>query len=323
MKLARWLLCLFCVDLSGVGHASGAMDPCNEALTRFDYPAAMAAARQALDANSRDGGQLVCLARSQYESGDFRSALVSLQAADATQLTPRQRVLLQNWLGVTLRRLGRAQEAWLAQQAGLNLARQINDTPGLATALHNTAGMLYDRGYAGPAIQTYFASLAINPDAPERSASHNNIGLILQSQGDWQGAERELNEAIRINREGGHFHHLGKHLMNLGNLRRLQKRFDEADALLRKAGHWKKKPATVIGWLWPVVTGPGWPGIGGHSAGAVRTGAGAGTLSRSGCPGGGQPSRRGIRAVASRHGAKFPEIENVGQPGLPSASRAG
>ena len=234
MKLARWLLCLFCVGLSGVGHASGAMDPCNEALTRFDYPAAMAAARQALDANSRDGGQLVCLARSQYESGDFRSALVSLQAADATQLTPRQRVLLQNWLGVTLRRLGRAQEAWVAQQAGLNLARQINDTPGLATALHNTAGMLYDRGYAGPAIQTYFASLAINPDAPERSASHNNIGLILQSQGDWQGAERELNEAIRINREGGHFHHLGKHLMNLGNLRRLQKQFDEADALLRQ-----------------------------------------------------------------------------------------
>jgi tetratricopeptide (TPR) repeat protein len=166
--------------------------------------------------------------------------------------------LLQNWLGVTLRRLGRSEEGWVAQQAGLKLARTINDTPGLATALHNTAGMLYDRGYEGAAIQTYGASLAINPDAPERSASHNNIGLILQSQGDWQGAEREMEEAIRINREGGHFHHLGKHLMNLGNLRRLQKRFDEADALLQegreleeKAGdrYWLAVASRYRGWL--------------------------------------------------------------------------
>lgn len=248
MKLVQGLVCLLYAGLAGIGHASAATDPCNDALARFDYPAAMAAARQALAATPRDGGQLICLARSQYESGDFHAALTSLQAADGVDLTPRQRVLLQNWLGVTLRRLGRAQEAWLAQQAGLNLARQINDTPGLATALHNTAGMLYDRGYAGPAIQSYRASLAINPDAPERSASHNNIGLILQSQGDWQGAEREIGEAIRINREGGHFHHLGKHLMNLGNLRRLQGRFDEADALLKEGQALEKKAGDQF-WL--------------------------------------------------------------------------
>jgi tetratricopeptide (TPR) repeat protein len=234
MKLVQGLVCFLCTGLGGFDHASAATDPCNDALARFDYPAAMSAARQALAATPRDGGQLICLARSQYESGDFRAALTRLRAADGADLTLRQRVLLQNWLGVTLRRLGRAQEAWLAQQAGLNLARQINDTPGLATALHNTAGMLYDRGYARPAIQSYRASLAINPDAPERSASHNNIGLILQSQGDWQGAEQEISEAIRINREGGHFHHLGKHLMNLANLRRMQGRFDDADALLKE-----------------------------------------------------------------------------------------
>jgi tetratricopeptide (TPR) repeat protein len=248
MKLACCLLCLLCTGLGEINIARAATDPCNDSLARFDYPAAMTAARQSLAVSPQEGGQLICLARSQYESGDFRSALVSLRAADSTQPTSRQRVLLQNWLGVTLRRLGRAQEAWLAQQAGLNLARQINDTPGLATALHNTAGMLYDQGFAGPAIQSYRASLAINPDAPERSASHNNIGLILQSQGDWQGAEQELNEAIRINREGGHFHHLGKHLMNLGNLRRLQRQFDEADVLLHEGRALEEKAGDLY-WL--------------------------------------------------------------------------
>ncbi len=234
MKPVRRLMFILCCGWGAIAHAGATLDACNASLARFDYPTAMSAARQTLVATPGDGGQLICLARAQYESGDFRKALVSLQAVDAAALAPHQQVLLQNWLGVTLRRLGRGEEAWAAQQAGLNLARRIGDTPGLATALHNTAGMLYDRGYAEAAIQTYNASLAINPDAPERSASHNNIGLILQSEGDWTGAEKQMDEAIRINREGGHFHHLGKHLMNLGNLRRLQKRFAEADALLQE-----------------------------------------------------------------------------------------
>jgi tetratricopeptide (TPR) repeat protein len=238
--------------------AYAATDQCNLALSQFDYPAAMAAARLGLDADPDDGGQRICLGRAQYETGDFRTALTSLIEASKAALTPTQRVLLQNWFGVTLRRLGRRQEAWQAQLAGLALARQINDTPGLATALHNTAGMLYDQGYAGQAIQTYLSSLAINPDAAERSASLNNIGLILQSQGDWQGAEQAMTEAIRINRNGGHFHHLGKHLMNLGNLRRLQHRFaeaaaliDEGNALEEKAGdrYWRAVANRYRGWL--------------------------------------------------------------------------
>ncbi|MGO9445717.1 MAG: tetratricopeptide repeat protein [Thiobacillaceae bacterium] len=248
--------------VAGIGvtsqFARAATDPCNAALSRFDYPAAMAAAWRGLDANPNDGGQLICLGRAQYETGDFRTALTSLTQASKTELAPTQRVLLQNWFGVTLRRLGRREEAWQAQLAGLALARQINDTPGLATALHNSAGMLYDQGYADQAIQTYLASLAINPDAAERSASLNNIGLILQSRGDLQGAEQALTEAIAINRAGGQFHHLGKHLMNLGNLRRLQHRYgeaaaliDEGNALEEKAGdrYWRAVAHRYRGWL--------------------------------------------------------------------------
>jgi tetratricopeptide (TPR) repeat protein len=251
---------LFCVLLlchvQGTALADG--DVCNAALARFDYRAAIAAASKTLKQNPEDGGQLICQGRARYETGDFRSALVSLQTADKTTLTPVQRVLLQNWFAVTLRRLGHEQQAWEAEMAGLDLAQQNHDTAGLATALHNTAGMLYDQGYPVQAIQTYRASISINPDAAERSASHNNVGLILQQLGDWDGAAREIEQAIRINRQGGHFHHLGKHLMNLGNLRRLQGRYDEAlklinegEALEEKAGdrYWLAVACRYRGWL--------------------------------------------------------------------------
>jgi tetratricopeptide (TPR) repeat protein len=67
-----------------------------------------------------------------------------------------------------------------------------------------------------------------------------------------------LQEAIAINREHGHFHHLGKHLMNLGNLYREQRRFAEAASLLEEGAsliervgdlYWQAVAARYRGWL--------------------------------------------------------------------------
>ncbi len=198
--------------------------------------------------NPADAAIWICLARARYEQGDFTTALEALDRAAAQQPAGAVAVRLGNWFGVTLRRLGRLDKAWFYQQGALQLARQINDQAGLATALHNTAGMRYDRGDAFGALRDYQTSIPINPDLAERSASFNNMGLIYQDMGDVRRAREHLQAAITLNRSNNHFHHLGKHLMNLGNLERTQGRFDEAQRLLQE-GHVLIEQSGDVFWL--------------------------------------------------------------------------
>lgn len=228
--------------------AANADQACDDALARFDYSAATDIANELLKKSANDPAALICLARARYERGDFRTALEALNEAAKQQVDGPLAVKLGNWFGVTLRRLGRGDEAWRYQQAALSLAKQINDQGGLATALHNTAGMLYERGDVHGALRDYQASIPINPDLSERSASYNNVGLIHQWRGDLAQAKQALEAAIALNRAGNHFHHLGKHLMNLGNLERQMGRYDEARRLLDEGKTWVEKAGDVF-WL--------------------------------------------------------------------------
>ena len=244
--------------LAGIAAAPAFADPCADALGRFDYPAARDLARQRLDAAPEDAAAWVCLARSQYETGRFVPAFASLRRADRLPMDARTRVLADNWFGVTLRRLDRRAEAWDWLQAAHALARENGDRGGLATALHNTALLLKDAGRPDAALAAYRESIAINPDAAERSASLNNMGLIEAERGDPAQAARFIEAAIALNRKEGHYHHLGKHLMNLGNLYREQGRFDEAEARLKEGAvlvekaddrFWIAVSHRLAGWL--------------------------------------------------------------------------
>lgn len=221
---------------------------CDEVLARFDYLAAMNEANALLEKSPNDAAAWICLARARYERGDFRTALEALNEAAKQPIIGPLAVRLGNWFGVTLRRLGRNDEAWRYQQTALALAKQINDQAGLATALHNMAGMRYDRGDVSGALRDYQASIPINPDLAERSASYNNVGLIHQWRGDYNQARQALEAAIALNRQGNHFHHLGKHLMNLGNLERQMGRYDEAKRLLDE-GKIRVEKAGDVFWL--------------------------------------------------------------------------
>lgn len=233
------------IFLACAAHADQA---CDEALARFDYSAASDIANELLKKTANDASAWICLARARYERGDFRTALDALNEAARQPVSGALAVKLGNWFGVTLRRLGRNDDAWRYQQAALILAKQIKDQAGLATALHNTAGMHYERGDVHGALRDYQASIPINPDLSERSASYNNVGLIHQWRGDYALARQAMEAAIALNRQGNHFHHLGKHLMNLGNLERQTGRFDEARRLLDEGKVWVEKAGDVF-WL--------------------------------------------------------------------------
>ena len=250
MSIRRWIEGASLVLLAGVAQA----DACHEALARFDYAAATRLAASQPDTLSAR----MCVARAAYETGHFVEAHGVLRGIEAGRPQGEARTYLYNWLTVTLRKLGREAEAMQYGQAALAWARRETSRQNLATALHNLAGLTYTQGDAPAALALYGESIPLNPDLSERSASLNNVGLIHQAAGDTAAAERWLREAIALNRAQGHFHHLGKHLMNLGNLTRQMGRYDEATilldegaALIDQAGdvYWQAVAARYRGWL--------------------------------------------------------------------------
>jgi tetratricopeptide (TPR) repeat protein len=233
-------------------------DDCHDALAAFDYAHAEHLAQTQLTRSPADAMALMCAARAAYETGHFGNALQYLRAVEQQRPQGELRTYAYNWLTVTLRRLGREREAMQYGQAALAWARREASRQNLATALHNMAGLAHAQGNAALAQTLYLESIPLNPDLSERSASLNNLGLILQAQGNRAAAERWMQEAIALNRAQGHFHHLGKHLLNLGNLYREAGRYedaramlDEGAALIERAGdqYWTAVAARYRGWL--------------------------------------------------------------------------
>ncbi len=254
MSIRRWIEALVLAGCAATARA----DVCHDALARFDYAAAAQTAQARLQTVPGDFSARMCAARAAYETGHFGDALAYLRSVEAKRPQGEARTYAYNWLTVTLRKLGRDAEALQYGEAALAWARREHNQQNLATALHNLAGIAYARGDANTAVALYRESIPLNPDLSERSASLNNVGLIFQAAGDTADAEPWLQEAIALNRAHGHFHHLGKHLMNLGNLYRQAGRYDEAQALLDegsalidKAGdvYWQAVAARYRGWL--------------------------------------------------------------------------
>ena len=254
MSIHHWINAAGLVLWMPLAHA----DACHDALAAFDYPQAGQLAQARLSTLPADPAARMCAARAAYETGHFVDALLHLRAVEAQFPQAESRTYAYNWLTVTLRKLGREREAMQYGQAALAWARREASQQNLATALHNLAGLAYTQGDAATAMALYQESIPRNPDLSERSASLNNLGLILQAQGDRVAAEKWLREAIALNRAHGHFHHLGKHLMNLGNVYREDRKFDDAEALLiegaaliERAGdqYWQAVAARYRGWL--------------------------------------------------------------------------
>lgn len=254
MSIRRWIELALLAAWAPWAHA----DACHDALAVFDYARAADLARATLQAVPDDALARLCAARAAYETGDFDGALLYLRTVEARAPQGTLRTCAWNWLTVTLRRLGREEEAFGYGRAALAAARGEDNRQNLATALHNLAGLAYGHGDAGRALALYHESIPLNLDLSERSASLNNVGLILQAQGERAAAAQWIEAAIALNRAHGHFHHLGKHLMNLGNLKReagdlagAETLLDEGAALIERARdrYWIAVAARYRGWL--------------------------------------------------------------------------
>ncbi len=160
----------------------------------------------------------------------FQKALE--QAPDATQV--------RYSLGLTLRRLGRLEEAEAqlkqADWKRLNFGRWLGCADPLVAELTElTTGApahllrAAQAGFKGrPEVELaeYKKAVASNPDDPVARA---NLGTVLYGRGDLQGAAEQYRQAVRLAADSASYRHdLGQILLELGST-------DEAVALLESA----------------------------------------------------------------------------------------
>jgi tetratricopeptide (TPR) repeat protein len=107
----------------------------------------------------------------------------------------------------------------LEEDAQREIARALELEPDHTRGLLLAADIALDGENSDLAREhlTHLASLV-----PDSSTVHNRLGLALESDGDMEGAERELRDAVRLDRQGHDA------LINLGRLLRSEDRHREA-----------------------------------------------------------------------------------------------
>jgi predicted ATPase/DNA-binding SARP family transcriptional activator len=185
------------------------------------------------------GHVLVCL-------GDHATALAVFQEADAaferaavtcpdTDLAEHARLLVN--LGAAYNRAGDYALAVQHLEAGLTLARQVNDTRVEIIALSNLAQAASEQGAYDTAKQHLDEMLSLARAFNDRThiaLALATLGTIAWRWGDLEQADRCNRESLAIYKELGDQHRIPRILNALGILAILRERYDQAE------GYWEE-----------------------------------------------------------------------------------
>ncbi|QQE65086.1 hypothetical protein GFS31_17710 [Leptolyngbya sp. BL0902] len=159
----------------------------------------------------------------QNETGDYKKAIASYDAAAAVAVIPEFHGLINNNKGIVLEILGQHEAAISCYDAALTI------NPNNHEALNNKANTLSNLGYYEAAITTYDAALAIKPDLHE---ALNNKGIALEKLGQYEAAIAAYDQVLAIKPDKHNaLYNKGIALDHLGQYESAIAAFDQALAI--------------------------------------------------------------------------------------------
>jgi tetratricopeptide (TPR) repeat protein len=180
--------------------------------------------------------------------GRPEAALAPLDAAAAESAAgAREQAEVLNVRGITLRRLGRIDEALQAHRAAVDLARRLEHHDDLAPNLNNLALALLEANDAAQAAAAFEESARLEREPMTRARVLNNLALAMEETGRLQSAfdTRRGSLALLRGQDGTDFARANVLISLAANARMLQ-RHSEALALLDEAAaigvddsHWR------------------------------------------------------------------------------------
>ncbi|MEP6939731.1 MAG: diguanylate cyclase [Rudaea sp.] len=108
----------------------------------------------------------------------------------------------EEYIGVIDRRHGRLDDASRHEENALQIQRDLNDAPGVATALTNLGTIARDRGDYAKALDSFMQALAIRERTNDRlELTLRNLALIYRDLGDDATTRRYFSRALDVARD--------------------------------------------------------------------------------------------------------------------------
>ena len=129
-------------------------------------------------------------------------------------------------------------EAKELYQQGLNIAKELGNKDGVATALNLLGSIEYRTGNYDKAKELCQQSLNIVKELGDKQGvaiGLHTLGVIEASRGNYDKAEELLQQSLNIAKELGHKHTVAKALHNLGTVETSRGNYDKAEELYRQS----------------------------------------------------------------------------------------
>ena len=105
----------------------------------------------------------------------------------------------EEYIGVIDRRRGRLDDAVRHEERALEIQRELNDAPGVATALTNIGTIARDRGDYAKALDSFMQALAIRERTNDRlELTLRNLALIYRDLGDDATTRKYFSRALEV-----------------------------------------------------------------------------------------------------------------------------
>jgi tetratricopeptide (TPR) repeat protein len=208
------------------------IDICWTFINTGDYKKAIEVGQLAVKKYPENSEAYLCLGIAYYNVGELNLALETLTKAESLTSNKEHLMDIYNIIGNALYEVGHLKDALLYYIKSLNLAEDLGNTDMQAIILNNIAGIYKDEGALDKALSYYQESLRLKKDEKTKAPTYNNIAMIYFQKGDYQKAVECFQKALEINEKYENSHKASIVKLNLGNLYREMKNYENAEKYL-------------------------------------------------------------------------------------------
>jgi tetratricopeptide (TPR) repeat protein len=256
--LTIFFLLLSLLAFKNIAYAETPIDACFNFIEAGDYKRAIEAGKLAVKKYPTNSDAYYCLGFAYLNLGELKLAYENMKKAESLTSNKEELMYIYNQIGQILYSMGYLDDALLYYSRSLSLAKDLGNTDMKASILNNIAAIYDNKGELDKALSYYEESLNLETNEKEKAPTYNNIAFIYYKKGDYQKSVEYFQKAIEIAEKYGDYHVAYISKLNLGEIIREMKDYENVEKYLseglegvKKVGdkYWEATGCRYSGWI--------------------------------------------------------------------------